>query len=112
MLTREGCPQSVLAIKDAIEALEGRWKLLILLSLSNGDKRFKQISREVGGITDKMLSKELKLLEANKLVTRTVIETFPPTVKYSITEHGMSLESLLQELYRWGLKHRNEVIGK
>jgi len=112
MLTREGCPESVLAIKDALEALEGRWKLLIMFSLSTGNKRFKQIAREVSGITDKMLSKELKLLETNRLVKREVYDTFPPTVEYSITEHGRSLERLLNELYAWGLQHRKVVIGK
>lgn len=112
MLTREGCPENVLAIKDALEALEGRWKLLILFSLSTGNKRFKELSRQVAGITDKMLSKELKLLEANKLITRTVYDSFPPTVEYAITDHGRSLEGLLNELYRWGQKHRQEVIGR
>lgn len=112
MITRESCPESVLAIKDAIEALEGRWKILILLSLSAGNKRFKQISKEVHGITDKMLSKELKLLEANKLIKRDEYDTFPPTVEYSITGHGKSIESVLESLYHWGQKHRKEVIGK
>lgn len=111
MLTQEDCPENVLAIKDALDALEGRWKLLILLSLSEGRKRFKEIARQVYGITDKMLSKELKLLEANKLVKRTVYDTFPPTVEYAITDHGKSLEPLLNELYRWGVRHRKEVIG-
>jgi len=112
MLTREGCPESVLAIKDALEALEGRWKLLIMLSLSTGNKRFKQISKDVTGITDKMLSKELKLLEANKLIKRNVYDTFPPTVEYSITPHGKSIDSILESLYHWGQAHRKEVIGK
>jgi len=112
MLTREGCPHSVLAIKDALEALEGRWKLLIMLSLSGGNKRFKEMSREIAGITDKTLSKELKLLEANKLITRTVYDTFPPTVEYSITQHGKSLEIVLDALYQWGQEHRKEVIGR
>jgi DNA-binding HxlR family transcriptional regulator len=112
MLTREGCPTTVLAIKDALETLEGRWKLLIMLSLSTGKKRFSQISKEIGGITDKMLSKELKTLEANKLVKRTIYDTFPPAVEYSITKHGTSLHKVLNELYLWGLKHRKEVIGK
>ncbi|MCE6992013.1 helix-turn-helix domain-containing protein [Dyadobacter sp. CY323] len=111
MITREGCPTNVLAIKDALEALEGRWKLLIILSLSAGNKRFKQISKEIGGITDKMLSKELKILETNKLVKRDVYDTFPPTVEYSITPHGKSLQKLLDELYDWGLRHRGEVMG-
>lgn len=112
MLTREGCPKNVLAIKDALEALEGRWKLLIMLSLSGGNKRFSQLSREIYGITDKTLSKELKLLEANRLIKRQMYDTFPPTVDYSITRHGRSLQKLLDELYRWGLKHRKEVIRK
>jgi len=112
MLTREGCPTSVLAIKDALEALEGRWKLLIMLSLSTGNKRFKEISKDITGITDKMLSKELKALEVNKLVKRDVYDTFPPTVEYSITQHGKSLEKVLEALYHWGVEHRKQVIGK
>jgi DNA-binding HxlR family transcriptional regulator len=112
MLTREGCPSNVLAIKDALEALEGKWKILIMLSLSTGNKRFKEISKDVYGITDKVLSKELKTLEINKLVKREVHDSFPPAVEYSITAHGKSIERLLNELYSWGLEHRKVVIGK
>ncbi|RNL78140.1 transcriptional regulator [Sinomicrobium pectinilyticum] len=112
MLNREGCPENVLAIKDALDALEGRWKLLILLSLSERKKRFKELSREIYGITDKTLSKELKLLEANKLITRNVQSTFPPTVEYAITAHGKSIQIVLDALYQWGTKHRKEIIGK
>lgn len=107
-----GCPKNVLAIKDALEALEGRWKLLILFSLSTGNKRFTQISKEIAGITDKTLSKELKNLEANKLIKRNVYDTFPPTVEYSITTHGKSLEKVMDELHHWGLSHRKKIIGK
>lgn len=102
----------MLSIKDALEAVEGRWKLLILFSLSEGPKRFKQISKEVNGITDKTLSKELKSLEENMLITREVRNTFPPTVEYSITPHGLSLEKVIDELHFWGLAHRKKVIGK
>jgi DNA-binding HxlR family transcriptional regulator len=112
MLAKGGCPKTMLSIKDALEAVEGRWKLLILFSLSEKPKRFKQLSREVNGITDKTLSKELKNLEANKLVRRDVYDTFPPTVQYSITPHGLSLEKVLDELHFWGLAHRKKVIGK
>ena len=112
MLSKGGCPKTALSIKDALEALEGRWKLLILFALSSGPKRFKQISKEVDGITDKTLSKELKNLEGNKLVTRDVYDTFPPTVEYTITAHGKSLEKVLEELHFWGLSHRKQVIGK
>lgn len=112
MLSKTGCPKTMLSIKDALEALEGRWKLLILFTLAAAPKRFGQIAKEVSGITDKTLSKELKSLEANKLVRRTVHNTFPPTVEYSITSHGLSLEKVLDELHFWGLAHRKEVIGK
>lgn len=112
MLSKAGCPKTMLSIKDAIEAIEGRWKVLILFALSEKPKRFKQISKEVSGITDKTLSKELKSLEMNKLVRRDVYDTFPPTVEYSITPHGLSLENVLDELHFWGLLHRKKVIGK
>lgn len=110
MLTTGGCPKTALSIRDALEALEGRWKLLILFALSTGPRRFKQISKEVTGITDKTLSKELKNLEANKLLRRDVYDTFPPTVEYTITEHGKSLEKVMEELHFWGLAHRKEII--
>ncbi len=102
----------MLSIKDALEAVEGRWKLLLLFALSERPKRFRQLAREVSGITDKTLSKELKNLEANKLIRRDVYDTFPPTVEYSITPHGLSLEKVLDELHFWGLAHRREVLGK
>lgn len=110
MLTREGCPKNVLAIKDALEALEGKWKLLIIFSLSTGNKRFKQIANELQGITDKTLSKELKSLESNKLINREVYDTFPPTVEYAITDHGRTLEKVLMELYQWGQDHRKYIM--
>lgn len=112
MLSKGGCPKTMLSIKDALEAVEGRWKLLILFSLSESPKRFKEISRAVSGITDKTLSKELKSLESNKLIVREVYDTFPPTVEYSITPHGLSLEKVIDELHFWGLAHRKKVIGK
>ena len=81
-----------------------------MLALSTGTKRFKQISNEIPNITDKMLSKELKDLEMNKLIERTVIDTFPPTVEYTITEHGETLRKVIQELRNWGLEHRKKII--
>lgn len=110
MLSKAGCPRTMLSIQDALEAVEGRWKLLILFVLAENPKRFKEIAREVKGITDKTLSKELKSLEANQLIRRDAYDTFPPTVEYSITPHGLSLEKVLDELHFWGLSHRKKVI--
>lgn len=112
MLLEEDCSKAMLSIKDALEAVEGRWTLLILYALCSGPKRFKEIAREVNGITDKTLSAELKKMQANKLVKRDVHDTFPQKIEYTMTAHGMSLKKVLYELWSWGLLHRREVIGK
>jgi DNA-binding HxlR family transcriptional regulator len=111
-ITLENCQDMIRPVRDALEVLNGKWKLAIIGSLSFGTKRFKQISKEVNGITDKVLSKELKALEANQLVKREVFDTFPPTVEYSITHHGKSLENVIDELRRWSESHRKKIIGR
>ena len=110
--TKKACQGRLIPIRDALEVLSGKWKLPIIVSLSFGNKRFKQVSADVAGITDKMLSKELKDLETNLLIRRTVYDTFPPTVEYSITEHGKSLHKVIMELGTWGALHRKKVMGK
>jgi len=108
----EQCNAALLPVKDALEVLNGRWRLPILITLSEGPKRFKQIAKEVVGITDKMLSKELKSLEENKLLTRKVYDTFPPMVEYAPTAHSETLKDVIIALKDWGTLHRREVIGK
>ncbi len=106
------CDASTLrAIRDAMETLNGSWKLSILLALKGGTKRFRQIARAVDGISDKMLSKELKDLETNLLVKRTVYDTFPPTVEYEITEHADTLQEVMFALTKWGKLHRKKITG-
>jgi DNA-binding HxlR family transcriptional regulator len=111
-LNQPECKSMLVPVRDALEVLNGKWKLPIIISLSFGSRRFKQIANEVEGITDRMLSKELKELEMNQLIERIVYNTFPPTVEYSITDHGRSLERLINELKTWGQKHRKKIIGK
>ncbi|WP_257191129.1 helix-turn-helix domain-containing protein [Chryseobacterium sp. WG23] len=74
------------------------WKLPIIVAILDGNSRFKEIARVVEGISDRMLSKELKDLEVNKLVKRTIYDTFPPTVKYSVTEHTKTLRPVITAL--------------
>ena len=111
-MTHERCQDIVRPVRDALEVLNGKWKLAIIGSLSLGTKRFKQIAKDLNGITDKVLSKELKDLEVNQLIKRDVYDTFPPTVEYSITPHGKSLENVISELRKWGLAHRRKIMGK
>ena len=110
-ISQSACLGRMLPVKDALEVLNGRWKLPVIIALTFGDRRFKEIAREVPGITDKVLSKELKHLEIQKLVTRTVHDTFPPKLVYSITPHGRSLKKVIAALHDWGSMHRNVVLG-
>ncbi len=109
----EDCPlDELMAVRDALQVLNGTWKLQILISLIDGNKRFKQIATEVAGISDKMLSKELKELQMNKLVSRTIYDTFPPTVEYAVTPHAKTLRKVIMALRDWGKLHRKVIIGK
>ena len=110
--TRESCINMILPVRDALDILSGKWKLPIIISLSFGNKRFKQIAREIPNITDKMLSKELRELEMNQLIKRTVYDSVPVIVEYSMTSYGKSLEKVIEELRKWGMQHRKRIIGK
>src|ERR1044072_2270107 len=109
--THGTCTSMILPVRDALDILSGKWKLPILISLSFGNKRFKQIAREIPNITDKMLSKELRDLEMNQLVKRKVYDSVPVTVEYSMTSYGKSLDKVIVELAKWGTQHRKKIIG-
>jgi len=101
------------AVHDAMDVLNGKWKIYIVSSICHYNKRrFSDILEDVVGISNKMLSKELKELEVNKLIKRTVLETQPITVQYELTEHGKTLKTIIADLTDWGMKHRKEIIGK
>ena len=106
------CKKHMMPMKDALDILGGKWKLQIILSLSFNTRRFKEIQRDVTGITAKVLSKELKDLEMNQLVSRTVYDTMPVSVEYTLTPYGKSLEKVMEALYNWGSQHRKRIIGK
>ena len=108
----EECTKAILPVRDALDILSGKWKLPIIISLSFGNKRFSQMARQIPGITDKMLSKELRELEMNQLVKRTVYDSVPVVVEYSMTEYGKTLGKLIEELQAWGIKHRKRIIDK
>jgi len=108
--SRSECTKTILPVRDALDILSGKWKLPIIISLSFGKKRFREISREIPGITDKMLSKELRDLEMNQLVKRTVYDSVPVVVEYSMTPYGKSLEKVIASLRDWGTLHRQRII--
>lgn len=109
-ITKEECKASCLPIRDTLDLVGGKWKLPITHALSAGPMRFKTLQREINGITARMLSKELKELEVNELVSRKVYATAPVTVEYSLTEYGKSLKPVVVALYTWGEKHRQRIL--
>ncbi|HXA00901.1 MAG TPA: helix-turn-helix domain-containing protein [Cytophagaceae bacterium] len=107
------CSKEILAIKDAMDVLSGKWKIHIIATLTyRGAVRFMDLLRLVDGIAAKMLSKELQDLEINLLIKRTVLDTKPITVEYELTSHGKTLERTINELHLWGKSHRKKIIGK
>jgi DNA-binding HxlR family transcriptional regulator len=104
--------KEIMAVHDAMYVLHGKWKISIISSICYHNKRrFSDILNDVEGISNKMLSKELKELEINKLITRTVLDTQPITVQYNLTDYGKTLQTIINSLSDWGIKHRQVIIG-
>jgi DNA-binding HxlR family transcriptional regulator len=110
--THESCNKAMIPVRDALDILNGKWKLPIIIALTFGNRRFSELAKQIPGITDKMLSKELRDLEMNQLVKRTVYDSVPVIVEYAMTPHGKTLERLIDELQAWGLLHRKRILRK
>ena len=101
------------SVQDSMDVLSGKWKIPIISSICYYNKRrFSDILNDIDGISNRMLSKELKELEINKLVSRTVLDTQPVTVEYQLTDHGLTLRTIINHLTEWGAQHRKIIIGK
>ncbi len=106
------CQQKLMASRDTLEVIQGKWRIPIIIALTHGNKRFGDIQRDITDISPKMLSQELKALETNKIITRTLYDSMPVTVEYALTPLGLSMKNLLDEILSWGQHFRKEVIGK
>jgi DNA-binding HxlR family transcriptional regulator len=103
--------EEVQALQDTIYVIGGKWKLPIVNSLCNGNKRFRDIERSIPGITTRMLSRELKEMEANKLVKRTVTPNTPVMVEYTVTSYCRSFGDIILEMIKWGKQHRKKIMS-
>ena len=104
-------PDNMRSIRDALDILGGKWKIPILLCLRQGSKRFKELRREIDGITAKVLAHELKELEINKSITRKEYGD-PVIVEYSTTIYCKSLQKIVEGLQEWGDHHRALIFNK
>ncbi|MHB8845011.1 MAG: winged helix-turn-helix transcriptional regulator [Nitrospirota bacterium] len=94
------CPAEI-----AISMLGSKWKLLILRELFKGMRRFGELARSVPGISQKMLTQQLRQMEEDGLVSRKIYPEVPPRVEYSLTGIGESLKPVLDAMHKWGTKY-------
>lgn len=92
-------------VEITLKVIGGRWKVLILRELLGGTKRFCELHRAISGITQKMLTQQLRDMEGQGIVRRKVYPQVPPKVEYSLSPCGKSIKPVLDSMHRWGLKH-------
>ena len=98
-------------VRDVIDRVGDKWSVLLLLELSGGPRRFMVLRRALPDISQRMLTKSLRQLERDGLVSRTVFPTKPPRVDYALTALGRSLFDALGVLVRWADGHHDEIRG-
>lgn len=93
-----------------LNRIADKWTVLVVILLESETKRFSHLQREIGGISQKMLTQTLRSLERDGLVTRKVYATVPPKVEYALTPLGHTLKDLLYAIKTWSETHINEVL--
>ncbi|WP_208559685.1 winged helix-turn-helix transcriptional regulator [Marinilactibacillus kalidii] len=97
-------------VKEPLEILLGKWTPVILLNLMHtSPMRFSEVKRAIPDITQKMLTKQLRELESQEIITREVYPEVPPRVEYAITPYGRTLEPILDALHKWGIEHKKRL---
>ena len=94
-------------ITYAMKIIGGKWKPIIFMRLSQGVNRFGILSRSIDGISKNMLTRELRELEAHKIINRKIFAEIPPRVEYSLTKKGRTLLPVFDKLNEWGSMHQN-----
>ncbi len=95
-------PLPVCPVETTLSLISDKWKVLILRDLLPGPKRFSLLKRSIGGVSQKVLTAQLRQMEHSGLLTRTVYPKVPPRVEYTLTELGYSLEPVLNAMRIWG----------
>lgn len=99
-----GCP-----VEACLEVVGGKWKGVILFHLLGGTKRFNELMRLLPDVTQRMLTKQLRELEADQIVARKIYPEVPPKVEYSLTEFGQTLTPVLKVVQKWGMEYLDRI---
>lgn len=99
--TLPDCP-----VETTLMLISDRWKVLIIRDLMSGTKRFGELKRSVGNISQKVLTANLRSMEEDGLLTRKVFPEVPPRVEYTLTETGYSLKPILDSMTDWGMAYK------
>ena len=102
-------PGDCRTIGEVLSRVGDKWTVLVVNLLGQGPKRFSEIRREIGGISQRMLTLTLRALERDGLATRTVHPTVPPRVEYALTALGRSLLEPVHELGQWALRNQKAI---
>ena len=100
-MAMKNCEDNLQSLQFILQVIGGKWKIHILSNLYYGKKRFKELEREITGVSPKMLAKELRDLEAIGIVNRKTFNTVPITVEYSLTNEGLTLKPVLDCIIQW-----------
>jgi len=103
------CIYNLFPLRDAIEVLGPKWRIQILVVIKYGNESFTSIEKALGTISPRILSKELKILEENGLISREMSDTYPITIRYKWTSHTESIVSIIDSLKAWGQVHRDHL---
>ena len=98
-------------VETTLTLIGDKWKVLILRDLMSGTKRFGELKKSIGTVSQQVLTAQLRDMEANGLVHRDVYAEVPPRVEYSLTELGQSLKPILDAMWNWGEDYKNSVTG-
>ncbi|WP_068784029.1 winged helix-turn-helix transcriptional regulator [Paenibacillus phocaensis] len=100
-----------ISVEATLEVIGGKWKCVILCHLTHGRKRTSELKRLMPDITQKMLTQQLRELEADGVIRRIVYQEVPPRVEYELSDYGESLSGILDALCAWGEQHIRKVYG-
>ncbi|KAA8746586.1 winged helix-turn-helix transcriptional regulator [Paenibacillus sp. UASWS1643] len=98
-------------VQAMLELVGGKWRILILHQLISGEKRTSELRRAIPGITQKVLTQQLRELEKNEIIHRIIYPQIPPKVEYELTEYGLTLQEIIDRICLWGENHLDGVYG-